>query len=295
MKIMILGSNGQLGSELAKNISCSKILALTKESCDITNYKLIENKINEFKPDFVINAAAYTDVDGAEKFFKVASIINNDAVKNLALLSNKYNFYLMHFSTDYVFNSKNNIPIQENDIKNPINKYGESKLLGENNIIDIANKYIILRVSWVYGEVGNNFPKTIIKLAKEKNEISVVNDQYGAPTSTKLITLLVKKIINKYNSGYSDSQIFHLSPNGICSWYEISNFIFDHLKNNEVVSKNTYLLKKINPVSSSFYKTIAKRPSFSYLCNNKLANFLDYRFDDWKQHLREFLEKEILL
>ena len=292
VKIIILGANGQLGKELAINLSLSaNILALTKADCSITNYDLLEEKISTFNPDFIINAAAYTNVDAAENFFNIADEINNRAVRNLAELSNKYSFNFIHFSTDYIFNSKNEIPIAENNIKNPINKYGYSKLLGEESIIEIADNFIILRVSWVYGTYGNNFPKKILSLAKEKDVIDVVDDQTGSPTPTYLISNVVEKLIAKYKNQPCKNNIFHLSPEGSCSWFDVANYILNFIKS--APKKNSYQLKKIKSVPSSNFKTPANRPKYSYLSNNNLKKFLDIEIESWDTYLNNFLTEEL--
>jgi len=290
---IILGANGQLGQELSIRLSdTNNLLTLTKKDCDIKDVISIEKKIKSFKPDFLINAAAYTDVDNSENFFELANEVNHKAVKNLAILANKYKFTLIHFSTDYIFNSKDKIPISEEYPKSPINKYGYSKLLGEEAIINTTKRFIILRVSWVYGKYGNNFPKKIINLAKENKTIDVVYDQIGSPTSTSLISYVVEKLIDKYRNNNYEDNIFHLSPNGSCSWYDVSRHILKYIKKS-TSNSNLFKLKEINPVRSSSFSTIAKRPKYSYLDNSKIKNFLEIEIEDWDVYLSNFLSKEI--
>ena len=194
-KIIVIGSSGQLGKEFKNDYFFNdqfNTSYISRNECDITDHLGIEKIVKNSRPWVVINCAAYTNVDNAENEKTLANKVNNHAVENLAKLSNKYDFILIHFSTDYVFNQALGRPFKESDRKNPINYYGISKDKGEKKIINYAKKFFIFRVSWVYGLYGNNFPKTIIKLMKNRNELSVINDQVWAPTSTKFIVNSVK-------------------------------------------------------------------------------------------------------
>ena len=285
-RILLLGAGGQLGQEINKDLSKNHdILSLTKKECDITNYSFLEEKIKLFKPKVIINAAAYTNVDDAENNESMADNINHLAVNKLARLSKDYRVVLIHFSTDYIFNHKINEPISEDEKEDPINVYGLTKYLGEKSIIRNMEDFYILRISWVYGKYGKNFPKTILKLAKNKKELNIVDDQIGSPTPTSLISSVINKLLVLHFKGENYFGIYNLSPNGSCSWYEIGNFILGHVKD-----KKNFKLKTINKISSKEFKSLAKRPKYSYLDNSKIQKVLNVNIHDWKYYLKDFIE-----
>ena len=285
-RILLLGAGGQLGQEINKDLSKNHdILSLTKKECDITNYSFLEEKIKLFKPKVIINAAAYTNVDDAENNKSLADNINHLAVNKLARLSKDYRVVLIHFSTDYIFNHKINEPISEDEKEDPINVYGLTKYLGEKSIIRNMENFYILRISWVYGKYGKNFPKTILKLAKNKKELNIVDDQIGSPTPTSLISSVINKLLVLHFKGENYYGIYNLSPNGSCSWYEIGNFILGHVKD-----KKNFKLKTINKISSKEFKSLAKRPKYSYLDNSKIQKVLNVNIHDWKYYLKDFIE-----
>ena len=285
-RILLLGAGGQLGQEINKDLSKNHdILSLTKKECDITNYSFVEEKIKLFKPKVIINAAAYTNVDDAENNKSLADNINHLAVNKLARLSKDYKVVLIHFSTDYIFNHKINEPINEDEKEDPINVYGLTKYLGEKSIIRNMEDFYILRISWVYGKYGKNFPKTILKLAKNKKELNIVDDQIGSPTPTSLISSVINKLLVLHFKGENYFGIYNLSPNGSCSWYEIGNFILGHVKD-----KKNFKLKTINKISSKEFKSLAKRPKYSYLDNSKIQKVLNVNIHDWKYYLKDFIE-----
>ena len=285
-RILLLGAGGQLGQEINKDLSKNHdILSLTKKECDITNYSLLEEKIKLFKPKVIINAAAYTNVDDAENNESLADNINHLAVNKLARLSKDYKVVLIHFSTDYIFNHKINEPISEDEKEDPINVYGLTKYLGEKSIIRNMEDFYILRISWVYGKYGKNFPKTILKLAKNKKELNIVDDQIGSPTPTSLISSVINKLLVLHFKGENYFGIYNLSPSGSCSWYEIGNFILEHVKD-----KKNFKLKTINKISSKEFKSLAKRPKYSYLDNSKIQKVLNVNIHDWKYYLKDFID-----
>ena len=223
-KVLILGKDGQLGNALTRVLKKKHtLMSLSKNDGNIINKKLIEKKIIEFKPDFIINAAAYTDVDAAEKNKNEAFLINAESVLNLSMLSKRYDCALIHFSTDYVFDGKKIKRYDINDIPNPVNVYGKSKLKGEYNILNTNDKFYIIRVSWLLSENKNSFLSKIIKLILTKKEINVVNDQKGSPISTELVAKICDMLILKKD--HSFNQIFHLSTKGEVNWYEIVKYL----------------------------------------------------------------------
>ena len=283
MKTLLLGSNGQLGEQLRKDLpELLPTISFTKQSLDISNYELLNAIIDEHSPDIIINAAAYTSVDKAENNKNKAFTINSTAIDYLSEISFKKDIWLVHFSTDYVFDGKKKNRYRENDKTNPLSIYGESKLAGENKIINSKCKHIIFRTSWVCGEYGGNFIKTIINLSKTKNSISVVTDQVGVPTSTTLISRITKKLIcdiknfNSWNSG-----IYNLVPNGETNWYEIAMLISDIAIQdfNDENFKNLSIKK----ILSSEYLTSAKRPLNSLLCNEKIQKQLKFTLPYWQE------------
>lgn len=285
-KIIVFGSNGQLGTEIAINLKDSyKVIPVTRVDCDISNEKDLKSIVELHKPDIVINCAAYTNVDLAEDETEKCFLINHTAVKYLSVLANEYDYTLIHFSTDYVFNPSKNLPLKEDQLKGPINVYGESKLAGENEIIKFCKKYYIFRVCWVYGEYGSNFPKTIASLAKSKEELNVVNDQYGSPTSTIMIASIINSVISSDKFGSKTFGTYHVSPEGCCSWYDVANEILRFTND-----KQQFKLKTINAVSSSEFASKAKRPEYSYLNCEKIKKTFKINTLNWKIYLNNFLE-----
>ena len=286
MKIIIFGKTGQVGQEVINLLSCNSIplLAIGREDVDHNDESSINDIITDYKPSIIINAAAYTKVDEAESNQEEAFIINTALPEILAKIGFKKNIYLVHYSTDYIFNGQSESPIKETDIPSPLNFYGKSKLEGERKIINNHNKYMILRTSWVYSRYSNNFLKKIIMLLKENKSLNIVNDQFGVPTSTKFLSdvtlLLLTKYINK-------TGIYNVVPNGKASWYEFAKVILDCLYKENIIDDN----KLIKAVPTSYYKTRAKRPLYSVLCNSKLLSTINYDIHDWKFYVRKVISE----
>lgn len=286
--LVVFGSNGQLGTDLIKSLKKDyNVYSFSKKECDICDYSVLKRKLVKINPTFIINAAAFTKVDEAETNIDEAFKVNHHSIANFTKLSKEMDFVFIHFSTDYVFNSKNNIPIKEDDAKDPINVYGESKLMGEEEIVNSLDKFFIFRVCWVYGKSGNNFPKTILKLARTKKELNVVNDQIGCPTPTSLICDVVAQVIRENEEDANNYGIYHISPNGACSWFDVANEILKFTQ----TKSNLFTLENINPVDSSQFPTEAKRPSYSYLDNTKVIKTFRMEFHNWRFYLKEFLNK----
>lgn len=287
LHVVVTGTNGQLGSDFLKALSSIyKVTSITKENCDITDYSKLSALLNKIKPDFVINCAAYTKVDDAEVSIEECYAVNTTAVSNLARLSNEIDFTLIHFSTDYVFDSSNKEPINEDSYKNPINVYGKSKLEGEYEIIKNTKKYFIFRISWVYGLNGSNFPKTILNLAKSKKELKVVNDQIGSPTPTQLIVEVIMKILENSKTFGKKYGVYHISPNDSCSWFEVASEILDVIQNSD-----KFTLNKVIPVNSNEFPSPAQRPSYSFLNNKKIKDTFNIKPDNWKTYIRDYIHK----
>ena len=283
--ILLFGANGQLGQELAYALRTFNLKSFTKSECNLLDFKNVSKILEKNKNSLVINASAYTKVDMAEEEYSLANQINAQAVSNLALGCNEHNSILVHFSTDYVFDGQSREPYKEIDLAAPKNKYGESKLLGEQYIQSILKNYYIFRTSWVYGQYGNNFPKTIIKNLKLKDKLEVVNDQFGVPTSTGFLSEVTKRFTEKVNTGDPfPFGIYNVVPHGKCSWFDLANEIL-----NFYVKEGCFTQKIINPVKSDKFNFKARRPSYSVLCNDKIAGVLDMKIYKWQKYLKNFL------
>ena len=255
MKVLVIGSEGQLGSEI-KNFSktqnsISWVFSSIK-TLDLLNLNSIDNYLNKINPTVVINCAAYTNVDKAEKEFYKADIINHKAPELISRWTNKKNRKLIQISTDYVFDGLSNISLSENSKTKPVNEYGSSKLKGEIACLKNDPNSIIIRTSWLYSSFGKNFVKTMIHLMKINKSVEVVNDQIGSPTYAYDLAKVILKIILNYKT---ESGLFHYSNEGETSWFEFARSI-----------KELYNLDcKIIGVSSKEFKTLAKRPKYSLL------------------------------
>ena len=273
MKILITGINGQVGHALMRALTNHELIGLTRQDCDLTNLDQIRQVIDNHQPELIINTAAYTKVDQAEDEPELAFQINRDAPRVMAEKAHEYDIPIIHFSTDYVFDGQKELPYTEEDLPNPLGIYGQSKLAGEEAIKEVNGKYYIFRTSWVYSGMGHNFYLNIQRIIGEQNELKVVNDQLGAPTSSLFIAKQIKKIIPKLSG--ENRGIYHLVPNGSCTWFDFARVILNS-------SKHYHSEKKIIPVTSDQYPTKAKRPSNSCLSNNKIQKAIMVEFDDWK-------------
>lgn len=278
-KILVTGANGQVGSEL-KQLSSqfmeSDFIFTDRRMLDICNKNLLRNFLNANNIDFIINCAAYTAVDNAEKDEQAADTVNHIAVFNLAKEAKDRGIKLVHISTDYVFDGKNFKPYIETDDVNPQSVYGKTKLAGEQSILEIAPEgAIIIRTSWVYSSFGSNFVKTMLKLGKEKDEIGVIFDQIGTPTYAKDLAEVILNIIHSPEYNNIKPEIYHFSNEGVCSWYD---FAVEIMK----ISK---LNCKIKSIESKEYPTPAKRPHYSLLNKSKIKNKFNIQIPHWKDSL----------
>lgn len=276
MKILIVGSNGMLGHDLQKALKNNHELILTtSKTLDITDERQVMDVICENKPDIVINSAAYTDVDGCEENQDVAYAVNGQGVRNLALACKEIDCPLVHISTDYVFNGKNDKPWVEDDEIGPISIYGKSKRKGEEAILEILDKYFIVRTAWLYGINGKNFPKTMLELGKNHSEITVVYDEVGTPTYTPDLAYGISQLIESNLYG-----IYHLTNSGSCSWCEFARYIF------EVADMDV----KVIPVTASEFARPAPRPSYSVLENKNWVKNGFKPLRSYKEAIKEYIE-----
>ncbi|AIF53715.1 dTDP-4-dehydrorhamnose reductase [Pelosinus sp. UFO1] len=275
MKILIVGANGQLGRECKRQFQEKYELFLyDSDSLNITNIDAVSCAIAKVKPDVVINAAAYTNVEKAEEDIDNAFKVNATGAENLALICKKYDSKFIHISTDYVFDGTKDRPYEEFDTHNPLSVYGRSKSCGEKLIEQVGGKYFILRTSWLYGD-GNNFVRTMLRLSKEKSEIAVVGDQYGTPTYTKDLCSVIEKLM--YTEFYG---IYHASNEGSCSWCEFAKEIM------RVASRKT----TIKSLTTAEYPVKAKRPMYSVMENRLLKLRGINRMRPWQDALEDYLE-----
>jgi len=263
-EILIFGSSGQLGSSLVKILAHKfKLINLSRKDLDLNSKNLLENLKKNYSPSLVINCAAYTDVEKAEIELNIAKKVNAFFPRDLAIFCKYLNIPLIHISTDYVYDGKKNSCYYENDQTNPINNYGLTKLMGEELIKENLDKYLILRTSWLYNpEYGNNFYRTMIDKFINNNEIMVVNDQFGRPTSTKFLSNVINKIINQIDIGDYEVKwgLYNIAEKNKMSWFEFAESIFLNERDNF-----SFKLSKIIPVSSDSYVTKAIRPKNSCL------------------------------
>lgn len=276
MRILITGASGMLGYDLQETLKNHELILFNSKTLDITNKQIVNEKIGKIEPDIVINAAAYTNVDACEKNYDDAYKVNALGPKNLAKVCKELDIPLVHISTDYVFNGEKNTPLKEEDEIGPKTAYGKTKLEGEIFIQETCNKYFIIRTAWLYGCNGNNFVKTMLELAKNNNEINVVNDQVGSPTYTFDLAIAISKIIETDDYG-----IYHLTNSGSCSWYEFSKEIF----------KLSNINIKVNPVSTEEFPRPAPRPKYSVLSDEKWINKGFKPLRNYKEALKDYLSK----
>jgi dTDP-4-dehydrorhamnose reductase len=284
MKILIAGKNGQVGRCLVDLLEAQTeltFLALDREELDITDPIQIDKVVSEFQPNIIINAAAYTAVDKAEQEVELAYAINIDGPHNLAHAANKINAAIIHISTDYVFDGNSSDSYTELDVTAPQGEYGRSKLAGEHAVAHACPKHIILRTAWVFGEHGNNFVKTMLRLAKTRYTLGVVADQFGGPTYAGDIAnaiLTISKQIARDSHSYG---IYHFSGFPYVSWHTFAERIF------EIALEQDVLLQpiQVNPITTLDYPTPAKRPANSRLNCDKIHNAFGIKQSDWQAAL----------
>lgn len=277
--VLITGANGQLGQSL-KEISILypsiSFKFVNSGELDVTDGEKVNFFFDGASYDYCINCAAYTAVDRAEKDKVIAHKVNVDGVANLVEACNNNNTTLIHISTDFVFEGNHNKPYTEEDETNPLSVYGKTKLDGEGEIINNLNKFFIIRTSWLYSEYGSNFMKTMLKLGKDRIELSVVGDQIGTPTYAKDLAEVLLRIIIDNNKHYG---VYHYSNEGEISWYDFAKEVFEIA---------TYSIK-LNKISSSEYPTPAVRPMYSVLNKEKTVKNLKVTVPNWKTSLKQAL------
>lgn len=278
MKVLVTGANGQLGYDVVKELQKQNIecFGAKRKDFDIVDFEATRNFIINYSPDAVIHCAAYTAVDKAEDEKEQCYLVNSDATKNIARICKKINAKMLYISTDYVFDGTKEGFYEVDDLPNPISVYGKSKLLGEQAVQKLLEKYFIVRISWVFGEHGNNFVKTMLKLGKERKEINVVSDQYGSPTYTADLAPLLVEMIKTDCYG-----IYHATNEGVCSWAEFAEEIF------KIAGMNV----KVNHITTTEYFTKAKRPLNSRLSKEKTWKYFS-KLRIWNCGINMYLKGE---
>ncbi len=288
MNVLITGSNGQLGRELAKNLANgytelgpipeelqgAQVVCVDVDEMDITNYDAVVDLVEELSLDVIFNCAAYTNVNGCETDSDTAFRVNALGARNLAMAAERFGAKLIHVSTDYVFSGEGNTPRSEWDLCDPQSVYGKTKYLGEQYVRDFCKRYFIVRTAWLYGYEGNNFVKTIMRIAREKGSATVVNDQFGNPTNAADLAhhLLKLAVTEQYG-------LYHCTGTGECSWYDFACKIVEYAG----------IPATVSPCTTAEYPTPAKRPAYSSLDNRMLRNTVGDEMRPWEEALRYFI------
>ncbi len=300
MKILLTGKNGQVGFELARYLATThhELVSVGSADCNLSKPAAIRDLIQTVRPDVVINPAAYTAVDRAESEPDLAKAINADAPEVMANELEKAGGLIIHFSTDYIFDGQKATPYSELDVPHPQSVYGQTKLLGEKAITASGVDHVILRTSWVFGTHGHNFLKTMLRLAAERDELRVVNDQFGAPTSARLLAQTVTQMLGRLGPERAGNKeapdqaaltgLYHCSGSGRTSWYDYAKFAI------ELASRNGVKLKlqanNLIPIPSSQYPTPAARPANSVLDNTKLEQTFGIKRPDWQAEVGQVIQ-----
>jgi dTDP-4-dehydrorhamnose reductase len=278
LNILVTGSNGQLGKEFRKlsTTSSFNFFFTDKTDLDIRKPKDISSFVETNNINLILNCAAYTAVDHAEDDKQNAYQINRDAVKNLVDACGKYDVSLIHFSTDYVFNGMHYKPYQESDETNPLGVYGASKRAGEEEVLKSEISALIIRTSWLYSAHGHNFYKTMLRLGKERDEISVVDDQIGTPTYAYDLAKASLVCVENVKNWHEKREIYHFSNEGVASWYDFTKAIFN----------SNGINCKVNPIPSEKFPTKSKRPFYSVLNKQKFKTDFSYNIRHWNDALK---------
>ena len=287
MKILVTGKNGQLGKSIQNiitgNEKNSEFVFVGREELDLSSQDSIINYFNNNSFDIIINCAAYTAVDKAEKEVELANYINHLAISKIAEISNKQEIKLIHISTDYIFDGISEKAYLESDDPSPLNIYGKSKLAGEVAVCAAMQKNaIIIRTSWLYSEHSNNFVDTILRKAQKFDELSVISDQFSSPTNASDLAKVIIQIINhkKFRNHDQLTQIYHYSSYGACSWFEFAREIL------ELANIDCH----VNPIETKDYLTAARRPKYSLLNTDKIVKSFGLEIPFWKDSLKAYID-----
>ena len=284
MRILITGKNGQVGGEFSRLYqSRADVVSVGRDECDLSSEQSIRDLVRQVKPAVIVNAAAYTAVDQAERERDLCFAINAAAPRVLAQEAARLDALLVHYSTDYVFNGEKTGPYLESDPIDPLSVYGASKAAGEEAIAVAASRYLVLRTSWVYSAYGKNFLRTMLRLGAERSELRLVDDQMGAPTSATAIVAATARLVEQYAApgAHLPAGIYHMTAGGSTSWCGFARAIFAA----GILSSRP----RLQAIATSEYPTPAKRPANSVLDNDKFARTFGFRLSPWKHQLEEVL------
>lgn len=295
-KILLFGANGQVGWELQRALApLGELVACDRHRADLSDPKTVAHLVHVEKPSVIVNAGAYTAVDKAESDVATARLVNAEAVGALAAAAAELDAWLVHYSTDYVFNGSGSTPFTENDATAPLSVYGQTKLEGEQAIRNSGCKHLILRTSWVYASRGANFAKTMLRLASEREELRVVADQVGAPTSAELIADVTALILARlhHDSELEDgaSGTYHLVASGETSWHGFARFVIGKAIELGVALKT--VPERVMPIGSADYPLPARRPANSRLDNDKIQRTFDVTLPQWEYHAARMIKELI--
>jgi len=290
MRILLTGTQGQLGTDLLPLLKQQgEVVGVSRAQCDLSSVDAIKKLVAEVRPSVIVNPAAYTAVNEAEVQRDLAYAINSTAAGVMAEEARKLGAMFIHYSTDYVFDGNKVGAYTESDEPQPLNVYGASKLAGERAIASTGGRYLILRTSWVYGANGSNFLLTIRRLARERKELRVVDDQVGAPTSTLQLAWATARLVKQLSGKIEDvfpSGIYHATAGDSTTWCGFARAIVEALRD-----QDTFKVEQILGISSSEYPTPARRPLNSVLCNNKFENTFGFKLHGWQAGLAEVVHE----
>ena len=292
LKILLFGATGQVGWELQRSLSpLGELVALDRhhtELCgDLADLKGIADTVQQVAPDVIVNAAAYTAVDKAEVDVESAHLINALAPGALAQAASAVGAWLVHYSTDYVFDGSGSTAWVETDPTGPLSVYGRTKLEGEQRIARHCAKHLIFRTSWVYAARGGNFAKTMLRLAQERDILNVINDQFGAPTGADLIADVTAQTVSQIHRLTGSAGVYHLAASGETTWFDYAKYVIDRSVRHQTAPE--IIVNKINPVATSAFPTAAQRPHNSRLNTAKLRQTFGLRLAPWQQGVARML------
>lgn len=290
MNILLFGKTGQVGWELQRALApLGNVIAVDVKSTaycgDFSNPEGVAETVRRVRPDVIVNAAAHTAVDKAESEREFAELLNATSVEAIAIEAEKLGAWLIHYSTDYVFPGTGETPWLETDAVAPLNVYGETKLAGEKAVQDNCTKHLIFRTSWVYAGKGNNFARTMLRLAKDRPELSVINDQFGAPTGAELLADCTAHAIRTALQKPEVAGLYHLVASGTTTWHDYAALVFAEAKAAGMV----LAIEKLNAVPTSAYPTPARRPTNSRLNTEKFQRQFDLVLPDWQVGVKRML------